>query len=470
MKRNSENEMEQIRRGLEEFLEKEMQKMQEENTEKTSKEQLTEAQSMRNRYMEEEDAGKRFIEKRYGEESYVGKGTIESPYMEEDGDFEEEEFYMDQPEDWDAKKPQEYEGSRKTKDRRSYEAVKQTNRKVNSQEPVHKKKVVETDDRKVKNKKKKKKKSKLKRFLVTMLILALLLGSGLYYLVGKLYGKLNYEPIGTLVSEPMKEEGVVNILLIGNDSRENGADGRSDAMILLSISNQTKKIYMTSLLRDMYVDIPGHDGNRLNAAYSYGGPELLMETIEQNLGITVNRYARVNFEAFAHLVDAVGGIELDLSQQEKEYVNGYLVEYNMLLDRPQGTDNIDASAGGVVHLNGPQALAYTRNRDLGMDFGRTERQRKVLSGVIGKLPKALISNPKELLNGILPNLTTNLTKNECFRLSLMAGKLFTYDIEQNSIPREGTYNNASIRGMSVLEVDFEANKQYLRESIYGQTN
>ena len=97
-------------------------------------------------------------------------------------------------------------------------------------------------------------------------------------------------------------------------------------MILLSINDRAKKIYMTSILRDMYVEIPGHDGNRLNAAYAYGGPELLMQTVEQNFGIDVNRYVQVNFEAFANLVDAVGGVELELSTEELEYVNGYLVE------------------------------------------------------------------------------------------------------------------------------------------------
>lgn len=435
MKRSSDNEMEQIRRGLEEFLQKELQKTAAEDVEDIFEEQ----------YMEE--------------------------YEEDSEEEDDEDFERDYVEDWDAKERRKSRVSGHPQVRRPSSAQARTVRnEITSDKTAKKKKVKETDKRNVKNTKKKKKKSKFKKFLVTLLIITLLLGGGLYYLVGMVYAKLNYEPIDTLVREPMKEEGVVNILLIGNDSRENGADGRSDAMILLSISNNTKKIYMTSLLRDMYVDIPGHDGNRLNAAYSYGGPELLMETIEQNLGITVNRYVRVNFEAFANLVDAVGGIELDLSQKEIEYVNGYLVEYNMLFDRPQGTDNMDTSSGGVVHLNGPQALAYTRNRDLGMDFGRTERQRKVLAEVMHKLPGALISNPKELMNGILPNLTTNLTKNECFRLSLMAGKLVTYDIQQDSIPKEGTYENASIRGMSVLEVDFEANKQFLQESIYGKTD
>lgn len=316
--------------------------------------------------------------------------------------------------------------------------------------------------------KSKKRRSLPGRILRPLTVLAAVILIVLYAAARILYGKMNYSPIGNLQKEPMKEEGVTNILLIGNDSRENGEDGRSDAMILLSISNKTKTIQMTSLLRDMYVEIPGHDGNRLNAAYAYGGAELLMETIEQNLGIRVNRYVLVNFEAFANLVDAVGGVELELTNEEVQYVNGYLVEYNMLTGRPEGTDYLDAASSGVIHLNGPQALAYSRNRFIGTDFGRTKRQRKVLSAVIQNLPKALVKNPVGLADGLLPNLTTNLTCNECCRLGLQAGKLLTWEIKQGSVPVDGSYQNATIRDMAVLQVDFEKNREYLRSSIYGE--
>ncbi len=321
-------------------------------------------------------------------------------------------------------------------------------------------------------KKRRRKKHRLRKFLIAVVLIIALLGVGLYQLVGAVYGKMNYKELPAVAAEPMKEDGVVNILLIGNDSRENGEDGRSDAMILLSISSRTKTIYMTSLLRDIYVDIPGHDGNRLNAAYAFGGAELLMKTIEHNFGIPVNRYMLVNFEAFANLVDAVDGIELELTRDEIEYVNGYLVEYNMLTGREQGTDNMDLSVAdngpAVVHLNGPQALAYSRNRYLGTDFGRTERQRKVLTAVIGKLPGAMLTNAGGLIDSLMPNLTTNLTKNECFSLSLMAGKLLTYDIVSDNIPQPDTYRDVTIREMQVLEVDFETNTRYLREKIYGE--
>lgn len=313
----------------------------------------------------------------------------------------------------------------------------------------------------------KKKRSGLKKFLAVVLVLAALLSFGWYSLIGIVYDKMTFEENTTLATQPMKEDGVVNILLIGNDSRENGEDGRSDAMILLSVNSRAKTIYMTSFLRDIYVDIPGHDGNRLNAAYSFGGPELLLATLEQNFDIHVNRYMLVNFQAFANLVDAVGGVDLELTSEEVEYINGYLVEYNMLTGQPEGTDYMDTSKSGMLHINGPQALAYSRNRYLGTDFGRTERQRKVLSAVMAKAPSALLTNPKGLLD-VLSNLTTNLTQGECMQLSLMAGKLLTYTVVQDSIPVQGSYENAKVRGMAVLKIDFDKNKQHLQDTVYGK--
>lgn len=430
MSKNTDNEMARIQRGLEEFLEQEMAS---------------------------------------GNEGRKKSNSRREP-----------QFY-DLEEDWDSKENlktrkqtgRANSGARQTGKTQYYKEKpeKKQNRKVQSGRKSAKKSEP-NGDKKVKNDKRHagKKKSagkRLKRFLVVVVLIIALLGSGLYSFAGSLYQKMNYVEVESVADLPMKEDGVVNVLLIGNDSRENGDDGRSDAMILLSVSNRTKTIYMTSLLRDMYVEIPGHDNNRLNAAYSFGGAELLMETVEKNFEIPVNRYVQVNFEAFVGLVDSVGGVDLELTTEELEYVNGYLVEYNMLTDRPQGTDNMDTQAAGMVHLNGPQALAYCRNRYIGTDFGRTERQRKVLTEVIKKIPGALVTNGSQLFDTLLPNLTTNLTKNECISLGLMAGKALTYDIIADSIPQTGTFRNATIRKMSVLEVDFEANRKYLQEKLYG---
>lgn len=320
----------------------------------------------------------------------------------------------------------------------------------------------------IKKKKKRKMHPFIKGFLGCVLVIVILVGGVGVVFGSAVHSKLNFEKIESVSREPFKEDGVKNILLIGNDSRTQDESGRSDAMILISISSRTNSIHMTSLLRDIYVDIPGHDGNRLNAAYAYGGPELLMETLEENFGIEVNRYMLVNFQAFANLVDAVGGVDLEVTNEEVQYINGYLVEYNQLEGKAEGTDYLDTSLSGMVHLNGPQALAYCRNRYIGTDFARTERQRKVLSAAMKSAPAALLTNGGELIEGIASNVTTNLTKSEMSGLMLQAPAILTYDLIQGSIPLEGTYSNATIRGMSVLEVDFEANKQYIQTEIYGK--
>ena len=325
-------------------------------------------------------------------------------------------------------------------------------------------------EKKVKKTKKSKMHPFIKGFLGCIVVVLVVACGASFVVAGALHGKLNYNEIEEVKREPFKEAGVKNILLIGNDSRSADESGRSDAMILVSISSKTNSIHLTSLLRDIYVDIPGHDGNRLNAAYAYGGPELLMETLEENFDIEVNRYMLVNFQAFANLVDAVGGVDLELSNEEVQYVNGYLVEYNQLEGRPEGTDYLDTSLSGNIHLNGPQALAYCRNRYIGSDFARTERQRKVISAIVKKVAKTSPAKLLKIVNEIMPMVTTNLTRNEL--VSLGAGaflKFLRYDIKQHQIPAEGTWSNASVYGEgSVLKMDIEKNAELLDEFLYGK--
>ena len=480
MSRNTDNEMKQIQQGLEAFLQQELQEMEADgNRQRPSEPQLYTLE-------EEEEPEKELdvIGSTASRNKTAGKRRQREDYYVEDWDSPERQRRAGEQAPFDRHKSgkeqdrynrQRNGGSQNRSGKRgrpeSRSASLERNHRTSKEQPNGRRgdPYRQESPRASRRKSSKKRGSGFKKLLFTAVLLIALVGGGLYYLVGKVYAGMNFERIDSLAGMPMEENGVTNILLIGNDSRENGEDGRSDAMILLSISSKTKTIYMTSLLRDMYVEIPGHDGNRLNAAYSFGGAELLMETIEKNLDIPVNRYVLVNFEAFAGLVDAAGGVDLELTTEELEYVNGYLVEYNMLTNRPQGTDNVDTSQAGMVHLNGPQALAYCRNRYIGTDFGRTERQRKVLAEVFKKLPKAVATNPQELFGSLMPNLTTNLTQTECFRLALQAEKLLTYDIISDNIPQPGTYTDATIRQMSVLEVDFDANIRYLKEKIYGET-
>ena len=496
MSRENGNEMEQIQKNLERFLDREVEKY-----EKGEAGYRDDVDMDESEYEEEslyEDEAEYDEESEYGdEEEYDGEPEYEDeekyeeePEYDDEGEYDGEPEYEDEREDdepdydeelYDEEEEPLYEEERyggRRPGRRRYDEPERAVRKDKGREkpkkekPKKEKRKREEDKHAVmsrdKKKNGKKKKSRGKKVLTVLAVLLVLFGAVWYLAIGSIYGKMRYSRVETLAGEPLKENGVVNILLIGSDSRTEGDDGRSDAMILLSVSSKTRTIHMTSLLRDMYVDIPGRDGNRLNAAYSFGGPELLLETVKQNLGIEVNRYAVVNFQAFANLVDAVNGVDLELTNEEVKWVNAYLNEYNELRGMPMETDYLDTSLSGMIHLNGAQSLAYSRNRFIGTDFGRTERQRKVLSAVMKKLPAALVTNPNGLINGLFPNLTTNLTQTECLRLSLMGGKLLTYDIVQESIPLEGTYSSVTIRGMDVLQVDFDRNRAYLQEQLYGK--
>mgnify|MGYP002549931692 CR=1 FL=1 len=495
MSRENGNEMEQIQKNLERFLDREVEKY-----EKGEAGYRDDVDMDESEYEEEslyEDEAEYDEESEYGdEEEYDGEPEYEDeekyeeePEYDDEGEYDGEPEYEDEREDdepdydeelYDEEEEPLYEEERyggRRPGRRRYDEPERAVRKDKGREkpkkekPKKEKRKREEDKHAVMSRDKKKngkKKSRGKKVLTVLAVLLVLFGAVWYLAIGSIYGKMRYNRLETLAGEPLKENGVVNILLIGSDSRTEGDDGRSDAMILLSVSSKTRTIHMTSLLRDMYVDIPGRNGNRLNAAYSFGGPELLLETVKQNLGIEVNRYAVVNFQAFANLVDAVNGVDLELTNEEVKWVNAYLNEYNELRGMPMETDYLDTSLSGMIHLNGAQSLAYSRNRFIGTDFGRTERQRKVLSAVMKKLPAALVTNPNGLINGLFPNLTTNLTQTECLRLSLMGGKLLTYDIVQESIPLEGTYSSVTIRGMDVLQVDFDRNRAYLQEQLYGK--
>ena len=392
MSRENGNEMEQIQKNLERFLDREVEKY-----EKGEAGYRDDVDMDESEYEEEslyEDEAEYDEESEYGdEEEYDGEPEYEDeekyeeePEYDDEGEYDGEPEYEDEREDdepdydeelYDEEEEPLYEEERyggRRPGRRRYDEPERAVRKDKGREkpkkekPKKEKRKREEDKHAVmsrdKKKNGKKKKSRGKKVLTVLAVLLVLFGAVWYLAIGSIYGKMRYNRLETLAGEPLKENGVVNILLIGSDSRTEGDDGRSDAMILLSVSSKTRTIHMTSLLRDMYVDIPGRNGNRLNAAYSFGGPELLLETVKQNLGIEVNRYAVVNFQAFANLVDAVNGVDLELTNEEVKWVNAYLNEYNELRGMPMETDYLDTSLSGMIHLNGAQSLAYSRNLSL----------------------------------------------------------------------------------------------------------
>ncbi len=265
------------------------------------------------------------------------------------------------------------------------------------------------------------------------------------------------------------DKSVFNILLIGSDTRRSGGAGRSDAMILVSINKKTKKIIVTSILRDIYLQIPGKKiSNRINAAYAFGGADLLMETIEQNFRIQMEHYVSVDFYAFIDIVDAVEGVTLEVSEKEIPVINDYVMELNRLTGQEETKDCL--TEPGTLLLSGKQALGYVRNRYVGnSDFERTSRQRRVLEQIFMKVKSSDLSDIKELLDIILPQVTTNLSEGEIFSLILSLPSYIDYDIEQWSIPMTGTYSSKRIRGMEVLGIDFDENIAELHGKVYDET-
>lgn len=264
----------------------------------------------------------------------------------------------------------------------------------------------------------------------------------------------------------MRDPNVLNVLLIGTDARNTSERGRSDSMILVSINKQTKKLLMFSFLRDIYLYIPGVESTRLNHSYAYGGPELTMKTIEQNFGIEINKYVQVNFYSFIEVIDAVGGIDLTVTDDEAKLINDYLGEINKLVGDKSGSDRL--SGGGNLHLNGKQALCYARIRYIGTDFARTRRQRDVLNQVLEKVRNMELGELSDFLDETLPLITTNLTQSEIFSLLVNANEYSNYTRVADSIPLNQTYYFMTVRGMSVIGIDFDANVNVLRKEIYNR--
>lgn len=266
----------------------------------------------------------------------------------------------------------------------------------------------------------------------------------------------------------MADDDVYNILLIGTDSRKNDTTGRSDALVLVSINNATHDITMTSILRDCYIYIPEVGSDRINAAYAYGGPELLIETIEQNFNIKINKYMQTNFFAFVDIVDALGGIEMTITDDEAKVMNETYITYiNKMLGRPKNEGLL--KSGGDLTLNGVQALAYVRVRYLGNgDFDRSERQRKALMAVYEKVQSSSALQINSLLGSFLPQIQTDMTESECLSLLLnLADYYLNYEIHSLTIPAEGTYSDVKIRGMAVMDVNYEANEKMLTDAVYN---
>ena len=273
------------------------------------------------------------------------------------------------------------------------------------------------------------------------------------------------------ISDVMDAAYVSNVLLIGTDSRDLSQErGRSDSMILASINKKTRELTLTSFLRDSYVYIDDEYGyGKLNAAYSYGGAGLLMDTIESNYGVRIDDYVLISFAACANVIDAVGGVKLDLSDEEADAVNEILIsEVNELMGDDRNDDLLDC--GGEQKLDGKQALSYSRIRYVGnADFERASRQRTVMTQVLKKAAVNPVAMARIFVTA-LPELSTNLSVGKSYGYTLRAPFLLIgYQLKTQQIPADDTFYGDVIDGESVLRVDCDANRQVLKDTVYRKS-
>ena len=321
-----------------------------------------------------------------------------------------------------------------------------------------------------KSRRKPRRKSLIGRLLTTLLIIFLLL-FGVYSCTAmSLIKKMEHVDTSgrNRRSDALSRSYVTNVLLIGTDGRTSDERGRSDTMMLASLNSKTDKVSLISFMRDCYVEIPDYGWDKLNASYSYGGPELLMDTIEHNFGIAIDDYVSVNFVSFANIVDAVGGIDVEISDAEAQEINTILqAEVNEIMG--DGVLDDLLKNGGDLHLNGKQALSYARIRYIGnADFERTERQRRVMELVMNKLKSVDPTLLPKLSSSVLPGVSTNMSTGELYALSLRAPFLLGYDRQQLQIPAEGTYYGDNTSSGDALIVDFNSNYNVIYETAFTE--
>ncbi len=265
---------------------------------------------------------------------------------------------------------------------------------------------------------------------------------------------------GSEPSEIVEGEHVINILLIGQDRRPGQGRQRSDSMILCTLNTETKKLTMTSFLRDMYVQIPGYRNNKINACYQIGGSKLLNECLRLNFAVEVDHNIEVDFDGFMGLIDLVGGVDIELTAAEASYLN------------KRGNWDLTGNDGwtlqkGMNTLNGSQALAYSRIRAIGTDFQRTERQRKVLTVLLEKVKDLSLSQMTKLIDQMVPMIATDMEMSDMVGYATMLVQMFSeMEVESLRIPANGTYSYADFKGAGdSIVVDFDTNRKILADAL-----
>ena len=323
----------------------------------------------------------------------------------------------------------------------------------------------------------KKCKNKYKQILIAVfsviIICVVVLGAGYMYIRANIYKKT--EPLTSEhLQAPVKTkeetieytevEGITNVLLVGVDGIDfDEKYQRSDSMIIATLDSNKEKVKLTSLYRDTLVYIPGYGEEKMNLAFSLGGPELVMETIKYNFDVNIEKYIMINFAGFEAIIDQIGGVEIDV----KEY---QLHELNKYIGQATGGGDCPVEKAGLQILNGKQALSYARIRKgVGDDYERTERQREVLFKVVEKLQKTDVIKYFSIANKMLDYLRTNIGIMDGLNMAYTISKFSNLETEQLSIPVQELCVDEEVNGNMALRMDRYENALILNDFILNRS-
>ena len=315
----------------------------------------------------------------------------------------------------------------------------------------------------VKHKKRgrKRRMSLLKKILLVLALIVALMVADVYYLL-TLY---EYDDTNASSLAANTEDGMMNIALFGVDTRENNGESgtRADAIMIMNVNPAEKSVKLVSLMRDSYVDVPGYGSTKLCHAYGYGGPQLMMQTLNENFDLHITEYMVVDFAQMASIIDAVGGVTVTLTEEELAETNKYICEYCWENGVP--ADVIEEA--GEQKLDGVQAMTYGRIRkgNTGGDWQRTERQSVVLNQVFSRAT----SNPVRLLrflHGLMPNIKSSMSKIDFVYMGLRTIVHGFPSMGHLRLPLDGEWQYGTRDGMSVIEFSNEALSAHLRNYFY----
>lgn len=264
--------------------------------------------------------------------------------------------------------------------------------------------------------------------------------------------------------ESQSQTGFLNVALFGVDSRDNelGKGTRSDTIMVASLNRATKEVKIVSIYRDTLLEMEDGTLNKANAAYSFGGPEEAVAMLNKNLDLSIQHYVTVNFNALIDVIDAVGGVEIDVQEEEVDYITGYATE----ILNVTGRESDGIYGPGPQTLNGVLATAYARIRHTsGDDFRRTERQRAILEQIMQKAQASNLSTINKIIDKVFPEISTNFTLTEILTYAKDAMK---YKLAETSgFPKDNTTDSVNGIGSIVIPQTLQGNVAELHKFLYG---